>query len=73
MHRHILVFADEDWAITCDHLGEVIRLVEDEVQWSRSDHGLALGTIRESLAVLLDPQRLLKQLDSQAELSLSGA
>lgn len=70
-YRHVLIFADEDWAITCDDLGDVIRLDEDEVQWSRSDQGVSLGTIRKSLAILVDPLRLLKQLNSQARLNLA--
>jgi len=66
--RHILVFAGNSWAITCDKLGDVINLNEDDVQWSKPDStGLALGTIKDSLAILLNPAKILNQLNRNEE------
>ena len=63
-HQHILVFGDDNWAITCDKLGEVIKLNEDDVKWSKQESkNLALGTIKESLATLLDPNKILNKLN----------
>ena len=62
--RHVLVFGDDSWAITCDRLGQVVYLNEADVQWSRqSTKGLSLGTIKQSLAMLLDPKKILDQLN----------
>lgn len=56
---HFLVFADEDFAITCERLGEVIYLQDEQVRWVPvSSQGLSMGTVRESLATLLDPARI---------------
>ena len=63
--RHLLVFGDETWAISCDKLGQVLHLERDDVQWTMRESGsLSLGTIRESLAILLDPKKILKQLNA---------
>ncbi len=65
---HILVFGDDNWAITCDGLGDVIKLNEDDVKWSKQgSKGLSLGTIKQSLAILLDPEKILKQLNVHDE------
>ena len=62
--QHILVFGDDNWAITCDELGDVINLNEDDVKWSEQDNkGLFLGTIKESLAILLSPNNILNLLN----------
>ena len=62
--RHILVFGDDQWAITCDELGDVIKLNEEDVKWSTRDStGLSLGTIKQSLAVLLSPDKILSRLN----------
>lgn len=64
--RHLLVFGDASWAITCDSLGQVVYLSEEDVQWSRQGgRGLSLGTIKKSLAMLLDPKKILDQLNRQ--------
>ncbi len=63
---HLLVFGDKGWAISCDRLGIVTQLEQDDVQWSSPQaKGFALGTIRESLAILLDPEKLLAYLNRQ--------
>lgn len=57
---HILIFKDNNWGITCNQLGEVIQLVEEDVKWSgRSANGFTLGTIRKSLASLLDVEKII--------------
>ena len=62
--QNILVFGESDWAITCDRMGEVLRLEEPDIQWKEATHkSLSLGTIRSSLALLLDPARLLAYLN----------
>lgn len=62
--QHILVFGKENWAISCDELGEVIKLTEQDVKWSGNDNRmLSLGTIKDSLAILLDPVKILQQLN----------
>ncbi len=53
---HFLVFADEDFAITCDALGEVVYLQDEDIKWQPSGApGLSMGTVRDSLATLLSP------------------
>jgi chemotaxis signal transduction protein len=65
-NRHLLVFGDENWAISCDKLGQVLHLQQEDVQWSAGKSGsLALGTIRDSLAILLDPKKILQRLNAQ--------
>ncbi len=62
--RHLLIFGDNEWAISCDKLGEVRQLQHEDIQWSLQSSQLALGTIRDSLAVLLDPEKILKRLQA---------
>jgi len=68
---HILVLDNEHWAINCDRIGEVILLNQEDIQWSRghSDNNLSLGTIRESLAQLLDPSRIIKRLNKRESIA----
>jgi len=67
-NRHILVLGDEGWAISCDKLGEVLKLDKEDIQWSKQDSmGLSLGTIRQSLAILLDPYKILRQLNQHQD------
>lgn len=62
---HVLVFRDADWGITCDHPGEIIYLHEDDVKWSKArPDGLLLGTIKQSLAVLLDAEKIIKRVSN---------
>ncbi len=62
--QHILVFGDDNWAITCDTLGNVVNLKEQDVKWSKQNSNtFSLGTIKHSLATLLDPKKILKQLN----------
>lgn len=66
---HMLVFADETWAITCDQLGDVIELHQDDVKWSSPDvDSPTLGTIKQSLAILLDPGKIINILKQQENL-----
>lgn len=66
--EHLLVLDDGGWAITCDHLEQVVNLDYEEIQWRPADAGqLVLGTIRKSLSTLLNPPgitRLLNERDS---------
>ncbi len=67
IHTHILVFGDGDWALSCDSLGKVVKIESDDVQWSGpKTSGLSMGTIKESLALLLDPMKIMKHLESIA-------
>jgi len=65
-YQHILVFGDDNWAITCDKLGEIIKLNEDDVKWTKQgSKNLFLGTIKQSLSILLDPAKILNKLNMQ--------
>ena len=65
-NRHLLVFGDENWAISCDKLGQVLHLEQEDVQWSAGQtDSLTLGTIRDSLAIMLDPKKILQRLNAQ--------
>ena len=64
--QHILVFGESNWAMTCDQLGQVVRLAEDDIQWKpATGKSLSLGTIRSSLALLLDPVKLVAYLNQK--------
>lgn len=72
--RHIMVLKDEAWAITCDVLGEVVYLQQDDIKWSNSSHsGYSLGVVKDSLAMLLDPLRLLNALREYQQLPTNSA
>jgi len=63
-YQHILIFGDDNWAITCDELGKVIKLNEDDVKWTKpGSKNLFLGTIKDSLSILLDPVKILTRLN----------
>lgn len=63
--QHFLVFEQEKWAISCDELGEVKTLQQEDVKWHQGNHSkFALGTIKESLATLLNPNGITKALNS---------
>ncbi len=63
--RHILVFGEGDWGLSCDSLGEVVNVESDDIQWSGpKSPGLNMGTIKSSLAQLLDPIKVMRYLDS---------
>ena len=61
---HFLVFADEDFAITCERLGEVVYLEDEDVRWLEGGGGLSMGTVRESLATLLSPLKIRRHLQA---------
>lgn len=65
---HILVLGEGIWAISCDQIGDVIALRSQDIQWSsgRSHRNLALGTIKQSLAQLLDPDRIISRLNQSS-------
>lgn len=64
--EHLLVLGEGGWAITCDHLEQVVNLDYDDVQWKRGDADqLVLGTIRDSLSTLLDPAGIARFLDER--------
>ena len=65
--EHLLVLDEGDWAITCDHLEQVVNLEYEDVQWKTTGADqLVLGTIRESLATLLNPPGISRELNSRA-------
>ena len=60
---HVVVLGDEDWAITCDRLGNVVSLEYADIQWSQNqEEAMSYGTIRNSLASLLNPDAIIKRL-----------
>jgi chemotaxis signal transduction protein len=65
-HGHILIIADSDWSFSCDTLGKVVTLEQDNVQW-HSDRagGFSHGTIRDSLAQLLSTRKIVEHLQQQ--------
>ncbi len=64
---HLLVLEESDWAITCDRLEQVVNLDRDDVQWkAQGSKPMVMGTIRESLATLLNPPGIRRELDSRA-------
>jgi purine-binding chemotaxis protein CheW len=66
--KHILVFGDGDWALSCDRLGEVVKLDANDIQWNGPrNNGLSMGTIKESLAQLLDPKKIMQYLQGMTE------
>ena len=65
--EHLLVLGKGDWAISCDHLQQVENLARDDIQWRQdSEQQLTLGTIRESLAILLNPAGIVASLESRS-------
>lgn len=62
---HVLVLHDARFGLSCDRLGSVVKLEEDDVQWlpaTASDQPrLLLGKIRDRLTALLNPQGLRQQ------------
>jgi purine-binding chemotaxis protein CheW len=68
---HFLVFADADFAITCDDLGEVVYLQDDDIRWlAPGSDSLSMGTVRESLATLLSPGGISRHM---ARISTAGS
>jgi len=62
---HIMVLGDEKWAITCDQLGEVVQLNENDIKWANKESNwFALGTIKKSLALVLDPAGILNRMNT---------
>lgn len=66
--KHILVFGDGDWALSCDRLGEVVKLDASDIQWNGpKNNGLSMGTIKQSLAQLLDPKKIMYYLQGMTK------
>lgn len=61
---HLLVFENDDWAISCDELLDVVTLDEDDIKWHSDEHRLSLGTIKSSLALILNPDAISKKLSN---------
>lgn len=52
---YILVLGDDGWAITCDQPEDVVSLNYGDIQWhTDKDNSMSVGTIRQSLAMLLN-------------------
>lgn len=63
--NHILVLGEDGWGITCDELGQVITLEYEDIQWhQKSTNNKVFGTIRQSLASVLNPQGIIKDLQT---------
>ncbi len=60
---HLLVFENDDWAISCDELLDVVTLNEEDIKWHESkNHRLSLGTIKKTLALVLSPEAICQKL-----------
>ena len=63
--NHILVLGEAGWGITCDQLEQVVTLEYDDIKWHQnSSNKKVFGTIRQSLASLLNPQGIVKVLQT---------
>ncbi len=63
--NHILMLGEDGWGITCDQLEQVVKLEYDDIQWhQKSSSKRVFGTIRQSLASLLNPQGIVKNLQT---------
>lgn len=63
--NHILVLGEDGWGITCDQLGQVIVLEYEDIKWHQnSSNWKTFGTIRQSLATLLNPAGIVKNLQT---------
>lgn len=66
--QHLLVLEDEKWGITCDELGEVIYLEKEDIQWApASSSTMMMGTLKDSLAHLLNPEKIQSFLREQQQ------
>ena len=59
---HLLIFENDDWAISCDELLDVVTLEEDDIKWHSDENRLSLGTIKSSLAMILNPHTICEKL-----------
>lgn len=60
---HVLVLGNEELAITCDKLENVVTLEYSDIQWNqRQNNSMIFGTIRQSLANLLNPEGIINSL-----------
>ena len=65
--EELLVLGDGRWAITCDRREQVVELEYDDLQWRAGGAAaLLLGTIRSSLASLLNPPGISASLEARA-------
>jgi purine-binding chemotaxis protein CheW len=61
---HVLVLAGYDWALSCDALENVVKLEYDDIQWHQNtENTVSVGTIRTSLAYLLNPSGIVNSLN----------
>lgn len=66
---HILLLSDNASAISCDILEDVVTLEYNDIQWqAETGNGLIQGTIRETLAYLLNPSGIIDSLNITSEL-----
>ena len=67
--EQLLVLEESGWAITCDHLEQVVNLEYEDVQWKAdAAGGMVLGTIRDTLSTLLSPPGIAAELDGRGQL-----
>lgn len=70
---HILVLDDYEWAITCDQLLDVVAIEENDIKWHEPTmNKMSFGVIKNSLAQLLNPTVMSKQLLSGSRNSNLG-
>lgn len=66
---HLLVFENDDWAISCDELFDVVTLDEAHIKWHTDENRLSLGTIKSTLALILNPDAISKKLLNTKDLT----
>ncbi len=60
----LIVLQGDKWAITADSLASVVVVEESDVKLGKkTQHSMSLGTIKSSLAQLLSPQTIVRNLD----------
>ena len=63
--NHILILGEGGWGITCDQLDQIVTLEYEDVQWlQQSSNKRVFGTIRQSLASLLNPNGIVQNLQT---------
>ena len=63
--EYILILGGDHWGITCDAIDNVVTLEYADIQWNENvGNKMTLGTIRDTLAVLLSPRGIVECLQS---------
>jgi len=66
---HVLILSDKKSAISCDVLEDVVTLEYNDIQWQpKAGNALMHGVIRETLAYLLSPLRIIDTMNKSREI-----